>query len=232
MHNTSQLVGRVLAVRVGEVRMQHWSGRDISTGAEKQAQQHPVLATPEGLVGDAQGNLKVHGGPDKAICCYPAEFYPQWQAEGIDVPEGAFFENLTLTGLTDDDVHLGDVLTVGSAVVQVTQPRRPCTTVSARWSNRELPRLMQSRGRTGYYLRVLEAGEIKAGDAMVLTERQPASVSVAEVNRVMNVDRLDRAGIRRVLNSPELPDRWRTQLERRLNYGELTDETARLGPAQ
>lgn len=222
--------GCVRAVRVGPVREQHWSGRTIVTGAAKAPVSGSVLASAEGLAGDAQGNLRVHGGPDKAICCYPVEHYADWRAEGIDLPAGAFFENLELEGLVDAEVFLGDVFTIGEAGlrVQVTAPRRPCTTVSARWSMRELPRLMQDRGRTGYYLRVLEPGPIEAGDAVRIVMRLERAVSVAETNRVMNVDRADRAGIVRLLSAPELPARWRTLLEARLE-GVIEDDSARLG---
>ncbi|WP_235829309.1 MOSC domain-containing protein [Gulosibacter macacae] len=222
------LEGCIRAVRTGEVRVQQWGGREISTGAAKSVAVAPVRATATGLIGDAQGNLRVHGGPEKAICCYAAEHYAQWRADGIELPDGALFENLTLEGVVDADVHLGDVFELGRIRVQVTQPRRPCTTVSARWERRELPRLMQDRGRVGYYLRVLVEGEIAAGDRMHLIERLPNSVSVAEVNRIMNVDRTDREGIARLLASPELPERWRATLERRL-AGELEDDSARLG---
>ena len=225
-----QLDGRVRAVRTGEVRTQQWGGREICTGAAKAPRTGRIAVGPKGLDGDAQGNLRVHGGPEKAICCYPVEFIAEWAAEGVDLPEGGLFENLTLEGLPDSLVHLGDVFELDDLRVQVTQPRRPCTTVSARWERRELPRLMQDRGRVGYYLRVLEPGTVGAGDRMRLVERLPGSVTVAETNRVMNVDRADRAGIARLLASPELPDRWRATLERRLG-GELEDDTARLGPA-
>jgi len=224
------LEGRVRAVRTGEVRTQRWGGRELRTGAAKSPRAGRVAAGPGGLDGDAQGNRKVHGGPDKAICCYPVEFIAEWAAEGIELPEGALFENLTVEGLPDELVHLGDVLELDDLRVRVTQPRRPCTTVSARWERRELPRLMQDRGRVGYYLAVLEPGTVGAGDRMRLVERLPGSVSVAETNRVMNVDRADREGIARLLAAPVLPARWRATLERRLD-GELEDDTARLGPA-
>ncbi|MCK1803436.1 MOSC domain-containing protein [Brevibacterium sp. R8603A2] len=224
-----QLTGTVERVCTGSVTVQHWSGREISTGARKTPHAGPVELGALGLRGDAQGNTKVHGGPDKAVCCYPAEHYPRWAADGIAIGEDGFFENLTVSGLPEDAVHLGDVFALGTARVQVTQPRRPCTTVSARWGDRELPRLMQSTGRCGYYLRVLEPGAVGPGDAMVLEERLPDSMSVAEVNRVMNVDRTDREGIEGLLASPELPEKWRTQLTRRLHTGTAEDDATRLG---
>ncbi|WP_245579864.1 MOSC domain-containing protein [Brevibacterium album] len=222
------LSGTVERVRTGAVAVRRWSGREIATGAHKLPHEGPVRVGTLGLAGDEQGNTKVHGGPDKAICCYPGEHYAAWAAEGRELGADGFFENLTLCGLREEDVHMGDVFAVGSVRAQVTQPRRPCATVSARWGDRLLPSLMQETGRCGFYLRVLEPGAIAAGDAMVLDARLPGSASVAEVNRVMNVDRLDRAGIERLLASPELPARWRRDLERRRD-GRLADESQRLG---
>lgn len=223
-----ELIGRVRLVRTGPVVTQKWSGREISTGAVKAPHAGRVIATENGLDGDAQGNLKVHGGPNKAMCCYPFEFMAQWAADGFDLPEGAFFENLTLEGLPDQVVYLGDIFELNDLTVQVTQPRRPCATVSARWSDRRLPRLMQSKSRSGYYLRVLRPGTIAEGDTMRLVTRLPGAVSVAETNRVMNIDRQDIEGIHRLLAAPELPERWRATLHRRLE-GQLEDDTTRLG---
>jgi MOSC domain-containing protein YiiM len=223
-----ELIGTVRRVRTGEVVTQQWSGREISTGAAKTPRSGRVSATENGLDGDAQGNLKVHGGPNKAMCCYPFEFMTQWEADGFDLPEGAFFENLTLEGLPDQVVYLGDIFELNDLIVQVTQPRRPCATVSARWSDKQLPRLMQSKSRSGYYLRVLQPGTIAEGDTMRLVKRLPNAVSVAETNRIMNIDRQDTEGIHRLLASPELPERWRTMLNRRL-AGQLEDDTERLG---
>lgn len=227
-HQLPELIGRVRRVRTGPAVTQKWSGREISTGAAKAPRADRVIATENGLDGDAQGNLKVHGGPNKAMCCYPLEFMAQWAADGFDLPEGAFFENLTLEDLPDQVVYLGDIFELNDLTVQVTQPRRPCATVSARWSDRRLPRLMQSKSRSGYYLRVLHPGTIAEGDTMRLVKRLPNAVSVAETNRVMNIDRQDIEGIHRLLAAPELPERWRATLQRRLE-GQLEEDTARLG---
>lgn len=220
--------GAVIAVRVGPVRRQDWNGRDLSTAAVKDVVHGPVPASTTGLAGDEQGDTRNHGGPEKAILAYARENYAAWRADGISIPEGGFFENLTVTGWPESAVHAGDVFRIGEALVQVSQPRRPCTTLSARWSMRELPRLVQQTGRSGYYLRVLAPGSIRAGDAMTLLRRPDGSVSVAEINRVMNVDRDDREGIGRLLASPELPATWRTGLRRRLT-GVFEDDSARLG---
>ncbi|MCY1158846.1 MAG: hypothetical protein MOP51_1870 [Citricoccus sp.] len=222
--------GAVVAVRVGRVQRQQWNGRELSTAAAKGVVDGPVPVSATGLAGDEQGDTRHHGGSEKALLAYAQENYGAWRAEGIHIPEGGFFENLTVTGWPEAAVHAGDVFRVGEVLVQVSQPRRPCTTLSARWAMRELPRFVQQTGRSGYYLRVLEPGRVRAGDPMALVRRMDGSVSVAEINRVMNVDRGDREGIARLLASPELPQAWRRGLERRLT-GVFEDDTARLGPS-
>ncbi|QCU78207.1 MOSC domain-containing protein [Citricoccus sp. SGAir0253] len=208
--------GTVVAVRAGPVRRQHWCGREVATAAVKHLLAGPVPLGVLGLPGDEQGDRRHHGGPDKALLAYAREDYAAWWTEGREIPEGGFSENLTVTGWPGARVHAGDVFAIGEALVQVTQPRRPCRTLSDRWGMPDLVAEVQRTGRAGYYLRVLREGRIGAGDAMALVDRPGGSVSVAEIHRVMNVDRGDRVGIARVLASPELPAPWRAQLRRRL----------------
>ncbi|MCT1803142.1 MULTISPECIES: MOSC domain-containing protein [Kocuria] len=207
----------ITLLRTGEVKSHNWgSSRALRTAAVKTPHAGPVHLTATGFVGDEQGNLKHHGGTEKAVCCYPAEHYDAWRAEGLELPDGAFFENLTIRGATEDKVFLGDVYRVGSAVVQVTQPRQPCGTISKKWSNPDLPKLMMSTNRCGYYLRVLEVGDVQVGDRFEFVSRLPDAVSSAFVSRIMNVERGDLAAMRELLEAPEFPDRWRKQLRRRL----------------
>lgn len=207
----------ITLLRTGEVKSHNWgSSRALRTAAVKTPHAGPVHLTATGFVGDEQGNLKHHGGTEKAVCCYPAEHYDAWRAEGLELPDGAFFENLTIRGATEDKVFLGDVYRVGSAVVQVTQPRQPCGTISKKWSNPDLPKLMMSTNRCGYYLRVLEVGDVQVGDRFEFVSRLPDAVSSAFVSRIMNVERGDLAAMRELLEAPEFPDRWRKQLLRRL----------------
>ncbi len=220
--------GQVIGVRVGHAVIREWGGRTFRTAAAKSLVEGPVHLGQLGFDGDEQGNRTVHGGPDKAALLYPAAHYPLWRAEGYDIPEGGFFENLTVDGLTEHDVHLGDRWRLGTAIVQVTQPRRPCRTIADRWARKELPLEVQATGRTGFYIRVLEEGLVAAGDDLVLLERHRTSVSAAETGRIMNVDRDDIDGIHRLLDSPELPESWRDKLRRRL-AGVLEDDSARLG---
>jgi MOSC domain-containing protein YiiM len=176
----------------------------------------PIHLGFQGFAGDEQADGRVHGGPDKAVCVYPLEHLPRWERElGTDLPPGAFGENLSVAGLLEDRVCIGDTFAVGEATVQVNQPRDPCYKIAARWGHRTLPDLMAKAAMSGFYLRVLEEGHVRAGDRLALTDRR-SDVTVAEVMRVTYRDRGDREGLARVLAVPELAAAWRGSLEKML----------------
>ena len=211
----------VVALHTGAVRRQRWGGKAFDTAADKEARTDRVFLSATGFIGDEQGDIPVHGGPEKAVCCYPHENYDAWRREGRDLGPGALSENLTLRGATEDQVHLGDVYRVGTAVVQVTQPRTPCATVSRRWQDAQLPRDMEDTGRTGFYLRVLREGHVAAGDTFEFTSRPSGAVSVSDVVRIMNAGMADPGAYRALTRAPEFPQRWRRQILRRLGEDTL-----------
>lgn len=147
----------------------------------------PVMAETRGLVGDQQADLRVHGGPDKAIYCYPIEHYAKWLAERPWDEEllvrGGFGENLTTSGLDEDLVCIGDVFRIGGVTVQVTQPRRPCFKLGLRFKDPEILREMLRSGRSGWYLRVLEPGVVEAGASVTRTSHPNPAWSVARLSR-------------------------------------------------
>ena len=171
------------------------------------------------LDGDAQADLKNHGGPDKAVCCYAAEHFPAWRAtlgkSEAEFPYGAFGENWTLAGMTEDAVCIGDTYTVGTARVQVSQPRMPCWKLGRRWERPGLPLEVSGSGRTGYYLRVLEPGKVGAGDTLTLTERPLPLWPVARINRAMYVDKTDADLAAELSRLPLLAEAWRRPFRRR-----------------
>ena len=206
------MVGRVVSLQVGTPGTLPWRGKQVRTAIFKEPVAGPVTLTPSGFEGDVQADRRYHGGPDKAVCCYPLEHRPDWEAlVGQPLPHGAFGENLATEGLLEAGVHVGDVLSVGTATVQVSQPRGPCFKLGARWGKRSLPARMAKELRSGWYLRVLRAGVVQAGDELRLTERL-GDVSIAEVMRVTYVDKDDVPALRRVLAVPELAEAWRESL--------------------
>ncbi|WP_433271475.1 MOSC domain-containing protein [Actinosynnema sp. CS-041913] len=220
--------GRVLIVSVGAVGPLSWHGRVVASGIRKSPVDGPVEITRLGLAGDEQGDRKRHGGPDKAVLVYPGEHYRAWAPRLGDVVPPAFGENLTTSGVLESDVVLGSVFAVGTAVLQVTQPRRPCYRLAAHHGIADMAVLTQRSGRTGFYCRVLAPGRVAADDRFDLVSRPQHGITAAEVHRVLNVDRADHAATRRLLDHPEaLPDSWVGLLRERLD-GRLDDQAERL----
>jgi len=168
-----------------------------------------------GFSGDVQADLNVHGGPDKAACVYSATHYPDWQRTlATDrFTFGAFGENLTIEGLDERLVCVGDVWSLGDAIVQVSQPRQPCWKLARKWRRRTLTEEVVSSGRTGWYSRVLREGSVAAGATLSLVERLHPEWTIAAANLVMHQREGDTAALARV---GALSASWRHTLERRL----------------
>ena len=170
------------------------------------------------LDGDEQSDLIHHGGPDKAVLAYSAEHYPGWRRSMDNplLPFGAFGENFTVAGLTETDVCIGDMWQVGNeAVVQVSQPRQPCWKLSRRWGINDLAVQVQRTGRTGWYLRVLQEGEVEAGSPITLAERPHPEWTIDAANELMHRDKRNVAAAEILGCLPELSASWRTTLARR-----------------
>jgi MOSC domain-containing protein YiiM len=204
---------RVLSLQVGRTATLPWRGKRVPSAIDKTPVDGRIALGELGFDGDEQADLRVHGGPDKAVCCYPSEHFPRWAQllERREMPNGAFGENLTLAGALEPEVCIGDTYTLGDAVVQVAQPRGPCFKVAARWGNKAVTREMAYNMIAGFYLRVLQPGSVAAGGTMDLVERV-SEVTVAEVLRVTYRDRHDPPALQRVVAVPELAEQWRASL--------------------
>lgn len=160
----------------------------IATGIHKQPVQEAVMVNKLGLAGDEQADLTVHGGLNKAVYAYPSEHYPFWAAQRLaalkreePLPYGSMGENLTLKGLLESDVWIGDRLHIGDAILEVTEPRQPCYKFNAKMGFSHAAKMMVQAGNSGFYLRVVQAGRICAGDAMTLVAGL-RTTSVAQIN--------------------------------------------------
>jgi MOSC domain-containing protein YiiM len=207
----------LISVNVGKPAIQKFEELQVLTGIDKTPVSGPLYLSRVNLDGDEQADLINHGGTDKAVCVYCAEHYSHWeQILDVKLNFGAFGENFTLRGLTEQEVCIGDVLRVGEAVVQVTQPRGPCYKLGRKHRFLELPILLEQQGYTGYYFRVLQEGTVAPGLAVETVERHPLGVTVAEANRLMYRDKHDEAGLRRILSVAELSESWRGKFASRL----------------
>ena len=208
---------RVVSVNVSLPRPVEFRGQAVSTSIFKEPVGGRVLARRLSLEGDWQADLRSHGGLNKAVYAYPLEHYARWSEElgRDDLRPGQFGENLTLEGLAEDGVRLGDVFRVGAALLQVTQPRYPCFKLGIKMGDPLFPRRFLASGRTGFYLRVLEEGEVGAGDTVELVEQADA-LTVRALWHLVLVDQGVVQGARRALRCPTLGREWREPLEERL----------------
>lgn len=222
---------QLLAVCVGAVQAY---ARGSRSGIDKRPVAGRVRATVSGLVGDAQGDLRVQGGPDKAIHHYPQEHSAHWQAvlgahPLLHVP-GAFGENLHTRGLTEADVCLGDHWRVGEALLEVSQARQPCWKLNERFARADTARQVQASRRTGWYYRVLQEGDLWAGAPMALQERPHPQWSMAHLLDALYAPEQDPERLRPMLALP-LPASWLRLVQRRIDSGVVEDMTPRLdGP--
>ncbi|AUY31741.1 MOSC domain-containing protein [Pseudomonas soli] len=198
---------------------------------DKQPRQGPLQVTLLGIVGDEQGDLRVHGGVEKAIHHYPRDHYPDWVAELGEHPlltrPGAFGENFSSSGWRETDVCLGDRIRVGTVLLEVSQGRMPCWKLNDRFDVAQMALRVQQSGRTGWYYRVLEEGEVQAGDALQLVERPYGQWSVARLSAVLFDKQLEPGLLRECLELPLVPN-WRRTLEKRLEQRQVEDWTSRL----
>ncbi|MBP3963354.1 MOSC domain-containing protein [Paenibacillus lignilyticus] len=211
-------LGTVISINTGLPETVKFGKKDISTGINKSPiGTQPVYLSRTGLNGDGQGDLVFHGGADKAVCVYSAEHFPYWEGRWQrEVLPGAFGENFTVSALTEHEVCIGDIWSVGETVVQVSQPRQPCYKLGMKHQLPELAHEVQLNGFTGFYLRVLAEGHVRQGEKLLLTESHPAAITIAEANRVMHIDKQDKAGIRSLLAIAELSESWQHTLAGRL----------------
>jgi MOSC domain-containing protein YiiM len=208
----------VLSVNVGLPREVLWRGKPVTTGIWKEPVAGRVPLRRLNLDGDRQADLRVHGGQDKAVYAYPSEFYELWSRERpeLELGPGTFGENLTLEGLLDDDVSVGDRFQIGTAELVVTQPRLPCFKLGLRMGRDEFVTEFLERGLLGFYLAVAREGEVAAGDAIVELQRDPRRFGVTEVARLYAADRDDVETMRLAADHDALPESWREYFRKRV----------------
>jgi MOSC domain-containing protein YiiM len=187
------------------------------TGFFKTPIEGPVYVSTTNLAGDGQADLKNHGGIDKAVLAYSADHYPSWrdQLRMPDLPCGAFGENLTIAGLTEELVYIGDIFRVGTVTFEVSQPRQPCWKLARRWRMHELTGMVVRNGRSGWYLRVLEQGWIEAQMPVALIERPNPAWSIARANEILHHRKTDLPLTLELADVPWLADSWVDELRGR-----------------
>jgi len=221
------LTARINGVFLGKIE-QRWEGRAPSA-IRKTAVAQSCEIDENGFVEDRQADLEVHGGPDKAIHHYAADHYADWIREG-EIPDGtvpaAFGENISTLGMTEDTMCVGDILRLGTAIVQVSQGRQPCWKVSEHTQNPQMAYLFQKTGRTGWYYRVLENGMVGVGDDIRLLERPQPDWSIRRVTTARLSRSISNEGAAILAHMPELANGWRTAFAK-LASGNTDEDTSK-----
>ena len=217
------LPAKVYSVQVGKPRDYGYSGAENphdqpwNTGFYKKPVEGQVFVGRTNLQGDGQSDLQHHGGIDKAVLAYSAEHYPLWRQE-LKLPEmcgGAFGENLTIEGLSEESVNIGDVFRIGEVVFEVSQPRQPCWKLARRWRLHQLTALVVQNGRSGWYLRVIDEGWVESGMKVKLLERPNSEWPIARANKILHHHKHDLALTEQLAAVPRLADSWVEELMER-----------------
>lgn len=217
---------KVVSLNVGLPREVMWHGKSVTSGIFKFPVEGRVALRTLNLDGDRQADLAVHGGVYKAVYCYPVEHYDYWrkQLAGRELPLGMFGENLTIAGVLEDSVCLGDRFSIGSAEVVVTQPRLPCYKLGVRFQADDMVKRFMVSGRTGFYLAVTHEGEVGADDEITMIARDPHAVPVSEITRLYIAKRFgddDLPSLQRALQVEALPEGWKAYFRERLERAKL-----------
>ncbi len=208
----------LLSVNVSGPKEIRYKGRTVRTGIFKQPVKGRVLLRRLNLEGDGQADLSVHGGIHQAVYVYPSEHYHYWEGQLArkDFSYGQFGENLTVAGMLEHEVRIGDIFRVGEALVEVTQPRVPCYKLALKMDSSHFPKLFMASGRTGFYLRVLEEGEVGADGALERIKTDRRQMTVQEVFRLAFFSHDDREALSKALGIRGLSPGWRSMFQKRL----------------
>ena len=207
---------RLLSVNVSQPKEVSYNGKTIRTGIFKEPVNGQVMLGKLNLDGDGQADLSVHGGIDKAVYAYPIEHYVYWQNK-LNRDEftcGQFGGNFTVEGMLEDQIHIGDVFRIGTALVEVTQPRVPCFKLGLKMGMATFPKHFLASERSGFYLRVLEEGKVGAGDVIERVKVDPVQLAVKEVHHLLYFDNSNLQGLGKVLSVPALATSWRKSFEK------------------
>ncbi len=179
---------KLLSVNIARPHEFLWRGQQVRTGIYKEPVPGPVAVKRLGLSRDVQADKRVHGGAQKAVYLYPSEHYEFWRSvlSTEELPPGSLGENFTTAGILESSTHVGDQFQIGSALFQVTQPREPCFKLSLKFARPDIIQIFRESNRSGFYLFVVQEGEVEAGQAIERVKHQPDSPTIEQVAASLN----------------------------------------------
>ncbi|CAM3739387.1 MOSC domain-containing protein [Mesobacillus zeae] len=209
--------GEIIQLSIGQPKKHIWKGKEEKSAIGKSGVKEALL-TRAGFIGDGVGNPEFHGGADRAVCLYSYNHYPLWeQMTGEKMNPPAFGENITVGGMVESNVFIGDVFQVGNAVLQISQGRIPCSTISKHNDVDTLLKRVVETGFTGYFFRVVEEGTIREGDRLVLLEREQEVISILKAHRLLFHEQKHYRDIETALGIDTLAEAWKERLGRLLS---------------
>jgi MOSC domain-containing protein YiiM len=202
---------KILSVNVSLPKEIDFEGQKVRTGIFKEPVEGRVRLRTLNLDGDKQADLTVHGGPDKAVYAYPIEHYEYWRRlfTNIEMSNGMFGENLTVDGLKESEVSIGDVFQIGSSKVIATQPRMPCYKLGVKFGRMDILKMFLASGRSGIYFKVLEEGEVGAGDTIEQIRKDPNGITISDVVRLYASDKENIKMMQLAVKVEPFPDGWK-----------------------
>jgi MOSC domain-containing protein YiiM len=202
---------KILSVNVSLPREVDFEGQKVTTGIFKEPVKGRIMLRTLNLDGDKQADLTVHGGVDKAVYAYSVEHYEYWRKvfPNIEMPYGMFGENFTVEGLMESGVSIGDIFQVGSSKIIATQPRMPCYKLGVKFGRMDILKKFLASGHSGIYFKVLEEGEVGAGDTIELIIKDPDQVTISDIVRLYTSDREDTKTMQRAAKVEILPEGWK-----------------------
>ncbi len=207
---------KIISTNIGESKTVIWRGKQIQTGIYKYPVSYPIFLGNEDVENDHVMDRRYHGGVDKACYLYSADHYKYWQQfyANLELPWGMFGENLTIEGLHEADVNIGDTYQIGEVVIQATQPRQPCYKLGFRFGTQEIVRQFVDSGFAGVYVRVLKKGNVKSGDEIVLIEKKD-SLSIQKVYELLYTDTFQIEAVLKAINDQYIANSCKRDLQKR-----------------
>jgi MOSC domain-containing protein YiiM len=207
----------VRSLQAGKVQNREYQGKEVPTAVFKESVSGPIMLTRLGFTGDHVADTVHHGGPDKAALVYSIEHYPYWaEFLGQEPGPAGLGENITVEGLTEENACIGDIYRIGGATVQLAQPRVPCYKNNIRQGRMDMYDQIIESLRTGFYVRVLAEGEVRAGDSIELVSRIDSAPTVARANQILHREQENLEAARQLLAAEGLAEAWRSYMRKRL----------------
>ncbi len=207
---------KVISTNLAKPVSFEWNGETHTTGIYKYPVSHPLTLEAENVKDDIVADRRVHGGIFKACYLFSADYYPYWQKRypNLDWDWGMFGENLTIEGLEESDLYIGSIYQLGTALVQVTQPREPCYKLGVRFGNQDILGQFISHAQPGTYLKILEKGEVKNGDELKLVEKSKSSLTTKQFYELLFARDKNPEFIRLAIENEALPLRKREKIKK------------------